>query len=224
MKYFIFIINSLFLLACSGGQHAQGQLQKSQFTVEPAAISQSEAQNLDTATFAGGCFWCVEAVFERVKGVKSVVSGYAGGNQPNPTYQEVAAGRTDYAESVQIFYNPEVVTYRELLEVFFGTHDPTQLNRQGPDVGKQYRSAVFYHDQQQQQMTRNYMEELSQSGRYEDEIVTKISPLEKFYVAEDYHQNYYEHNPNDRYIVNIAVPKIKKFKKNYPDMLKDEVS
>ena len=224
MKYFAFIISSFILLACSGGQQAQGQLQESEFTTEPAAISESEAQELDTATFAGGCFWCVEAVFERVKGVKSVVSGYAGGNQPNPTYQEVAAGRTDYAESVQIYYNPEQVTYGELLEVFFGTHDPTQLNRQGPDVGKQYRSAVFYHDQEQQRMTRDYMEQLTQSGKYDDEIVTKISPLDTFYVAEDYHQNYYENNPNDRYIVNIAVPKVEKLKKNYPNMLKEDAS
>jgi peptide-methionine (S)-S-oxide reductase len=223
MKYLIPFI-SLLMIACSGSQQAQGQLQTSQFTVEPASISASEAQSLDTATFAGGCFWCVEAVFERVKGVKSVVSGYSGGDKPNPTYQEVAAGRTNYAESVQVYYDPEEVTYQELLEVFFGTHDPTQLNRQGPDVGKQYRSEVFYHDQSQQEMARNYMEELSRSGKYDDEIVTRLSALEKFYVAEDYHQNYYEHNPNDRYIVNIAVPKIKKFKKNYPNMLKEEVS
>lgn len=223
IKYLMPIL-SLLMIACSGGQQAQGQLQESQFTVEPAAITASEAQNLDTATFAGGCFWCVEAVFERVKGVKSVVSGYAGGDRPDPTYQEVAAGRTNYAESVQIFYNPEEVSYRELLEVFFGTHDPTQLNRQGPDVGKQYRSEVFYHNQRQQELARSYMEQLSRSGKYEDEIVTKLSPLEKFYLAEDYHQNYYEHNPNDRYIVNIAVPKIEKFKKNFPNMLKEEVS
>jgi peptide-methionine (S)-S-oxide reductase len=166
----------------------------------------------------------VEAVFERVKGVKSVVSGYAGGNQPDPTYQQVAAGQTDYAESVQVFYDPNEVTYQELLEVFFGTHDPTQLNRQGPDVGEQYRSEVFFHDQRQQQLTLDYMEQLAQSGKYEDEIVTRLSPLEEFYVAEDYHQNYYEHNPNDRYIVNIAVPKIKKFKKNFPNLLKEDVS
>lgn len=224
MKYFIFIISSFFIYACSGSQQANGQLQKSQFTVEPAAISASEAQELDTATFAGGCFWCVEAVFERVKGVKSVVSGYAGGNQPDPTYQQVAAGQTDYAESVQVFYDPNEVTYQELLEVFFGTHDPTQLNRQGPDVGKQYRSEVFFHDERQQQLTLDYMEQLAQSGKYEDEIVTRISPLEEFYVAEDYHQNYYEHNPNDRYILNIAVPKIKKFKQNFPNLLKEDVS
>ncbi len=224
MKYLTFIFSSFFFLACTGEQQAQDQLQESQFTVEPASISESEAQDLDTATFAGGCFWCVEAVFERVKGVKSVVSGYAGGNQPNPSYQEVAAGSTDYAESIQIYYHPDEVTYRELLEVFFGTHDPTQLNRQGPDVGKQYRSEVFYHDQEQQQLTRNYMEELAQSSKYDDEIVTKLSPLDTFYVAEDYHQNYYEHHPNDRYIVNIAVPKVKKFKKNYPNLLKEGAS
>ena len=223
MKYIMPFI-SLLLFACGGGQQAQGQLQPSEYTVEPAAISASEAQALDTATFAGGCFWCVEAVFERVKGVKSVISGYTGGEKVNPSYQEVAAGRTDHAESIQIFYDPTVVTYRELVEIFFGTHDPTQLNRQGPDVGKQYRSEVFYHDQQQQETVRNYMEQLSQSGKYQDQIVTRVSALDKFYVAEDYHQNYYEYNPNDRYIVNIAVPKVEKFKKNFPNMLKEEVS
>jgi peptide-methionine (S)-S-oxide reductase len=210
MKYLSLIISSLFLLACSSNQQAQSQEQGSKFTVEPAALSASEAQNLDTATFAGGCFWCVEAVFERVKGVKSVVSGYAGGTQPDPTYQQVAAGKTDYAEAVQIFYNPDEVSYGQLLEIFFATHDPTQLNRQGPDVGKQYRSEVFFHDARQQQMTQQYMQKLSESGKYEDEIVTRLSSLDRFYVAEDYHQNYYENNPNDRYIVNIAVPKVKK--------------
>jgi len=224
MKYLSILISSILLAACSGGQQAQGQLQQSQFTVEPAAISESEAQNLDTATFAGGCFWCTEAVFERVKGVKSAVSGYAGGDEPNPTYQEVAAGKTNYAESIQIYFNPEQVSYQELVEVFFGTHDPTQLNRQGPDIGKQYRSEVFYHDQEQQRIVGNYMEQLAQSGKYDEPIVTKLSPLEKFYVAEDYHQNYYEYNPNDRYIVNVAKPKIEKFKKNFPNMLKKEVS
>ncbi|MFP4091843.1 MAG: peptide-methionine (S)-S-oxide reductase MsrA [Cyclobacteriaceae bacterium] len=224
MKYLSLIISTFFLLACNSEQQAQSKLQPSEFTVEPASISASEAEKLDTATFAAGCFWCVEAVFERVKGVKSVVSGYAGGNQPNPTYQEVAAGKTDYAETVQIYYNPEEVNYQQLLEIFFATHDPTQLNRQGPDVGKQYRTEIFYHDARQQELAQEYMQQLSESGKYEDEIVTRLSPLDEFYVAEDYHQNYYENNPNDRYIVNIAVPKIKKFKKNFPDMLKEEVS
>ena len=224
MNYLFFVISSFFLLACSGGQQAQGQLQESAYTVEPTKITNTEAQQLDTATFAGGCFWCVEAVFERVKGVKSVVSGYTGGDQANPKYREVAAGRTDHAESVQIYYNPDEVSYSELLEVFFGTHDPTQLNRQGPDVGKQYRSEVFYHDKEQQKLASDYMEELSQSGTYQDKIVTRLSRLKEFYIAEDYHQNYYENNPNDRYIVNIAVPKVKKFEKNYPEMLKEDAS
>ncbi|MEK6480308.1 peptide-methionine (S)-S-oxide reductase MsrA [Catalinimonas sp. 4WD22] len=224
MKYLSILFTAILMVACVSNQKAQGELQSSSYTVEPASFSEQQKDDLSIATFAGGCFWCTEAVFEQVKGVKSVVSGYAGGEKPDPTYQEVAAGQTNYAESIQIYYDPEVVTYEELLEVFFGTHDPTQLNRQGPDIGKQYRSEVFYHDEQQQEAARAYMEKLSQSGKYDEPIVTKLSALEKFYEAEDYHQNYYEHNPDNPYIINVARPKIEKFKKNYSSMLKEGIS
>jgi peptide-methionine (S)-S-oxide reductase len=193
-------------------------------TVSPASLTEAEKEQLDTATFAGGCFWCTEAVFERTKGVKSVVSGYTGGTQKDPTYEQVSAGMTDHAEAVQIYYDPEVITYQQLLEVFFGTMDPTQLNRQGPDVGEQYRSAVFYHDQTQQGLAENYMDKLSASGKYDKPIVTQLVPFEKFWVAEDYHQDYYELNPGNPYIQSVAKPKVKKFKKNYPDLLKDKIS
>lgn len=224
MKYFHLLFISVFTLACASNPQAQSELQSSSYTVEPASFTTEQKDALQVATFAGGCFWCTEAVFEQVKGVKSVVSGYAGGEQPNPTYEQVAAGQTDYAESIQVYYDPEVVSYGELLEVFFGTHDPTQLNRQGPDIGKQYRSEVFYHNEQQQEEARAYMEQLANSGKYDQPIVTKLSPLEKFYDAEDYHQNYYEHNPDNPYIINVANPKIEKFRKNYSSILKEGVS
>lgn len=193
-------------------------------TVAPASLTEDEKAQLDTATFAGGCFWCTEAVFERTKGVKSVVSGYTGGTQKNPTYKQVSAGMTDYAEAVQIYYDPEVITYQQLLEVFFGTMDPTQLNRQGPDVGEQYRSAVYYHDAEQQSLAKDYMAKLGDSGKYDKPIVTQLEPHEKFWIAEDYHQDYYELNPGNPYIQSVAKPKVKKFKKNFPELLKDNVT
>ncbi len=193
-------------------------------TVSPASLTEDEKAQLDTATFAGGCFWCTEAVFERVKGVKSVVSGYTGGSQANPTYKQVSNGRTDHAEAVQIYYDPEMITYQQLLEVFFGTMDPTQLNRQGPDVGEQYRSAVFYHDAEQQSLADEYMKKLGKSGKYDKPIVTQLVSYEKFWLAEDYHQDYYELNPGNPYIQSVAKPKVKKLKKNYTSLLKDGIT
>ena len=179
-------------------------------------------QELDTATFAGGCFWCTEAYFERVEGVKKVISGYSGGTTPNPTYQEVSAGRTNYAEAVEVYFDPNEVSYQTLLQVFFATMDPTQLNRQGPDIGEQYRSVVFFHDQQQQNLAQEYIQKLSESGKYNKPIVTKVQPYERFYVAEDYHQDYYELNPRDPYVRQVARPKVEKLEKEYQELLKPE--
>ncbi len=177
---------------------------------------------LELATFAGGCFWCVEAVFERVNGVEDVVSGYSGGKEKNPTYKQVSYGRTTHAEAVQITFDPKIVSYQELLEIFFATHDPTQLNRQGPDVGKQYRSAVYYHDAIQEETVRSYVEELGASGKFNKSIVTELAAYEKFYLAEGYHQNFYELNPNQGYVVNVTRPKVKKFLKEFKDKLKPQ--
>lgn len=212
------------MIACASNSQMQNELQSSSYTVEPASFSEEEKNALQVATFAGGCFWCTEAVFEQVTGVKSVVSGYAGGDQPDPTYEEVAAGRTDHAESIQIYYDPEIISYTQLLEIFFGTHDPTQLDGQGPDIGKQYRSEIFYHNAQQEKEARDYMQQLDNSGKYDQPIVTRISPLNKFYEAEDYHQNYYEHNPDNPYVINVTRPKVEKFKKEYADYLKEGIS
>jgi len=148
-----------------------------------------------TAIFAGGCFWCTEAVFERVVGVRDVVSGYTGGTQKNPTYKDVSYGRTDHAEAVQMYFDPKEISYQELVEIFFATHDPTTLNRQGPDRGKQYRSAVYYHDESQRKVVQSYIQLLTNRGTFQDPIVTETVAIDIFYPAEDYHQDYYQKNP-----------------------------
>lgn len=185
-------------------------------------LGEAEKKSLSQATFAGGCFWCVEAVFERVKGVKSAVSGYAGGREENPTYKDVSAGKTSHAEAVTVYFDSTVVDFTTLLEIFFATHDPTTLNRQGPDVGAQYRSIVFYHNSKQEKEIREFLSQLKQSKKFKNPIVTQIVPFEKFYEAEDYHQNYYALHPNESYIRAVTHPKIKKFEKEYHTMLKEE--
>jgi peptide-methionine (S)-S-oxide reductase len=172
------------------------------------------------ATFAGGCFWCLEAVYEQLQGVAKVESGYAGGTVAHPTYRQVCTGTTGHAEVVQITYDPDVVSYRELLEVFFDIHDPTTLNRQGADVGTQYRSAVYYHNAEQREAAEHMIRELEASGRWPDPIVTEVTPLDVFYVAEDYHQGYYRNNPRQPYCRAVVTPKVNKFRKFYLTKLK----
>jgi len=165
------------------------------------------------ATFGSGCFWCTEAIFERVKGVVKVVSGYSGGSVPNPTYDAVCTGLTGHAECTQIYFDPNVISYAELLEIFFKTHDPTSLNRQGADVGTQYRSVIFYHDENQKELAEKVKQELSEAKIWDKPIVTEITQFKKFYPAEDYHQNYYAKNPNQGYCAFVITPKIEKFEK-----------
>ena len=169
------------------------------------------------ATFAGGCFWCTEAVFERIEGVESVVSGYAGGHVADPTYEEVCSGTTGHAECVQLTYDPAVVSYEDLLTVHFATHDPTTKDREGPDVGSQYRSAVFTHDEDQQATVEAFVEDLA--ADLEDPIVTEIEPLETFYPAEDYHQDYYDENPNQAYCTVNIDPKLRKLRDRHRELL-----
>ena len=175
---------------------------------------------LETATFGSGCFWCTEAIFERVNGVSSVVSGYSGGDVENPTYKEVCDGTTGHAECTQITFDPAVVSYDELLEIFWKTHDPTTLNRQGNDSGTQYRSVIFYHNDEQKQKAEYYKNKLTEEKIWNKPIVTEISKLEKFYPAEDYHQEYYENNPNQGYCAYVITPKVEKFEKIFKDKLK----
>jgi peptide-methionine (S)-S-oxide reductase len=179
------------------------------------------SENIDTATFGTGCFWCTEAIFEQLNGVVKVTSGYSGGEVPNPTYKQVCTGETGHAECVQVQYEPDKITYDELLEVFWQVHDPTTLNRQGADVGTQYRSAIFYHTPEQKQKAEKYKAELDQSGAFKNPIVTEISPATTFYTAEDYHQEYYENNKNSNpYCAVVIRPKMDKFKKVFAHKLK----
>ena len=179
-----------------------------------------ESKSLRKATFGGGCFWCTEAVFKELAGVRSVVSGYSGGHVENPTYREICTGTTGHAEVIQVTYDPQTVSYDELLEVFWKTHDPSTLNRQGNDIGTQYRSVVFYHDEEQQKTAEDYMKKLDQSGAFERPIVTQIAPLEKFYPAEDYHQDYYALNREQGYCQIVIRPKMEKFRKVFADKLR----
>jgi peptide-methionine (S)-S-oxide reductase len=166
----------------------------------------------ETATLGGGCFWCLEAVFQELEGVESVVSGYAGGRVPNPSYREVCTGRTGHAEVVQVVFDPAVLTYGDLLSVFFSIHDPTTLNRQGADVGTQYRSVIFYHDADQRRVAESMIRELGKEGLWKDPIVTEVVPLDQFYAAEEYHQDYYRRNPGQPYCQAVIGPKLRKFR------------
>ena len=177
---------------------------------------------MKVATFGNGCFWCTEAVFKEVKGVESVTSGYTGGRVRNPNYRQVSAGVTGHAEALRIEYDPQVISYEELLEIFWKTHDPTTLNRQGPDVGTQYRSAVFVHDDEQKRLVIEYKRKLDEAGIWDRPIVTTIERAEEFYPAEDYHQDYFELNPNAGYCRAVIVPKLEKFREVFQDKLKTD--
>jgi len=180
-----------------------------------------ENTNLEKATLGGGCFWCTETIFNELKGVEKVVSGYSGGTVKNPTYQQVCTGTTGHAEVIQISFDPSVISYEKLIEIFFHIHDPTTLNRQGADVGTQYRSVIFYNDENQKKTAEEVKEKISKSGLWDDPIVTEIAPFTEFYPAEDYHQDYYENNKEKSYCSLVIAPKVAKFYKEYKDLLKD---
>lgn len=191
-------------------------------TEEQITAAEEKESRMKTATFGGGCFWCVESIFLRLEGVETVKSGYMGGFVENPTYKQVCGGRTGHAEVIEIRFDPEVIPFEDLLAVFWRTHDPTTLNRQGNDVGTQYRSVVFYHDDEQRQKAEICKEQLDASGEYRDPIVTEISQASKMYVAEDFHQDYFNSNPDDRYCNAVIPEKIYKLKKLFGDRLKEE--
>ena len=178
------------------------------------------ADDYEIATLAGGCFWCLEAVFRDLRGVELVESGYAGGEVPNPKYQEVCAGTTGHAEVVQVTFDPQVTSFKELLEVFFTIHDPTTLNRQGADVGTQYRSAIYYHTPEQKQVAEEVIAELNAAKIWDAPIVTEVTPLPEFYKAEDYHQEYYQNNPYQPYCQMVVAPKVSKFRQKFLEKLK----
>jgi peptide-methionine (S)-S-oxide reductase len=176
--------------------------------------------NNQVAVFGGGCFWCTEAVFQQVRGVNKVTSGYAGGEMPKPTYEQVTSGHTGHAEVIRIEFDPGQIAYQDLLEIFFATHDPTSMNRQGNDVGEQYRSVILYANEAQKTEAEKFIQHLEESQTYNDPVVTQLKPLGEFFPAEDYHQNYYKSNPNQPYCQLVINPKVKKFKEKFASLLK----
>lgn len=214
---------SLVLAACTNQLETNAQ-NSSKSDVVPIAeyVKGKGYEDYAVATFAGGCFWCTEAAFERIVGVKDVISGYSGGHKDYPTYYEVGGGSTGHAEAIQIFYDPQEVSFETLLDVLFVAHDPTTLNRQGPDVGEEYRSGVYYHNDEQKRQTEAKIKELDASGKFAKPIVTEVAAYKEFWVAEGYHQDYYELNPNNGYVRSVSRPKVLKVEKQFAAILKKQ--
>jgi len=213
MKNILFILLFVF-------QSCEGKENKFEIKEFKEPIKMNIQDNLEIATFAGGCFWCTEAIFNEIKGVQKVVSGYTGGSVKNPSYREICTGNTGHAEAIQITFDPSLISYEDLLEIFFGTHDPTTLNRQGADVGTQYRSEIFYHNQEQKKKAENYILLIEKEKLYNNPIVTKISSAVVFYKAEEYHQDYYAANSEQGYCQMVIAPKLEKLRKYYKSNLK----
>ena len=213
----IFLLVSLLSLGFCKSNESQTVSQNKEFK-EPIKMNIEEGK--EVATFAGGCFWCTEAVFLEIKGVEKVVSGYTGGTTKNPSYREIGTGTTGHAEAIEITYDPTLVQYKDLLEIFFSSHNPTTLNRQGADVGTQYRSEIFYHSKQQKEQADEYIALIEKEKLYDDPIVTVVSPAVVFYVAEEYHQNYYNENSSQGYCQMVIAPKLEKLRKYYKSKLK----
>lgn len=217
------MITALSLLGCNAQNNKTATPQKKTDVVPIGIYEKGKGyEKLEVATFAGGCFWCTEASFERINGVVDVVSGYSGGEEQYPTYEEVGYEKTGHAEAIQIYYDPEKVKYNTLLEVLFIAHDPTQLNRQGPDVGPQYRSAIFYHNDDQKKAAEATIKRLDESGLFKKPIVTQVAAYKEFWVAEKYHQDYYEHHPDNPYVANVSRPKVEKVEKVFAAILKEQ--
>ncbi|MDX1652876.1 MAG: peptide-methionine (S)-S-oxide reductase MsrA [Brumimicrobium sp.] len=218
IRIFPLLLALVLAFGCNANSEPQEEISTS------GEVSHSPDSKIETnavAYFASGCFWCVEAIFESVKGVGDVVSGYSGGKKENATYAKVSAGLTDHAESVAVHYDSTKIDYPTLLKVFFGSHDPTQLNRQGPDVGKQYRSAIFYRNEKEKKLAQQYIDKLLKENVY-PKITTEVVKFDGFYPAEDYHQNYKKKHPNDPYIKNVSNPRFDRFKEKFPELLKEK--
>ena len=216
MKIILFFLTVLAINSCLIEGKESREIQ------EKISLNDQKQKNLKRAYFASGCFWCVESIYESVLGVEEVYSGYAGGKTENPTYERIITGRTGHAEAVEILYNPEIISFKNLLEIFFGTHDPTTLNRQGPDKGSQYRSIAFYKTKNEKDIIESYINFLIRNKSFENKIVTEVKPLEQFFYAEEYHQNFENKNPYNPYIINVSLPRLKKFQKKYSEFLKTD--
>lgn len=214
------IVSVAAFLSCAQRENPNKSMSNSITAAATGTESSSASLNTDTATFANGCFWCTEAIFQQLQGVLKVSSGYSGGHVVNPSYKEVCTGTTGHAECIQIIYDPSKISFDELLEVFWQTHDPTTLNKQGNDEGPQYRSAVFYHTTEQKEKALKYKAELDKSGAFRAPIVTEVSPFTSFYIAENYHQDYYNTNGSQPYCTYVIRPKLEKFQRVFKDKLK----
>lgn len=217
MRLFSFIAATILLVSCKNA-NTGNEADKEMAQLEP--VQTQPVNGYQRAYFASGCFWCVEAIFESLKGVNEVISGYSGGTEQNPTYRQVSYGKTNHAEAVEVFYDPSVISYQTLVKVFFGSHDPTTLNRQGPDRGRQYRSIAFYQNEQEREIIENTIKQLNKQD-FDGEIVTQVLPFREFWKAEAYHQDYEEKNPGDPYIQGVSIPRYNRFKKQFPELLKD---
>jgi peptide-methionine (S)-S-oxide reductase len=222
-KKYVFAAALILLVAAFGFTQMNFKKKESNKKITMSDTGNSEHKKLEIATLANGCFWCTEAVFQQLKGVEKVTSGYSGGHVKNPTYEEVCGKQTGHAECLKIEYDPSVISFDELLEVFWETHDPTTLNRQGNDVGPQYRSVVFYQNEEQKEKAEKYKEALNKSGAFDKPIVTAIEPFTNFYPAEAVHKDYYKNNPNQPYCYYVIRPKLEKLKKVFADKLKPGV-
>lgn len=218
MKSIFLISFSLFMLSCGNG-NTQTVTDESIANAEPVKVPLQDG--LARAYFASGCFWCVEAIYESIEGVEEAISGYSGGHTKNPTYESSNTGRTGHAEAVEVIYDPEKVDFKTLVQVYYGSQNPTQVNGQGPDNGSQYRSIIFYQNQEQKEIIESVKAEVAKN--YDKPLATEILPFQKFWVAEDYHQNYEKNNPGNPYIQNVSIPRLNRFKKNFPDLLKENV-
>ena len=209
----VFCLSMLLVSSCSAQESSDFKTRE---------LTSQQLAELETAYFAAGCFWCVEAIYQHIEGVKQVVSGFSGGDEPNPSYREVAMGKTHYAESVRVRYDPEVVTYRQLVQVFYASHNPTLLNRVGPDVGEQYRSAIFYTSEKQKKIATEVKNKIDISDRYDDPIVTEITEFKSFWPASEHHQNYILKHPHDPYVVNVSIPREQRTLAQFPEWVVEE--
>ena len=213
------LLGLLFTLASCGREASNG----SDDPEGAEGVTQGkDLDSLSTATFASGCFWCVEAIFESLHGVREGVSGYAGGEEENPTYDEVSAGRTGHAESVMVYYDSTVIDFPTLVRVYYGSHDPTTVDGQAPDFGRQYRSVIFYANEEEKRIAESFRDSLEGSGAYDEPIATEILPLERFWPAEEYHQDYERRNPDHPYIRSVSIPRIERFRERFPELLKQD--
>ena len=216
MKIILSLLSFLSINSCFTETKNSKEIQKN------ISLNNQTSKEFKKAYFASGCFWCVESIYESVLGVEEVYSGYAGGETENPSYEKILSGKTGNAEAVEVIYNPKIISFENLVQIFFGTHDPTTLNRQGPDKGSQYRSIAFYQNENEKKIIESYIDYLIRNKSFKNKIVTEVKALKKFFRAEEYHQDFENKNPYNPYIINVSIPRLKKFQKKYSEFLKKD--